>query len=238
MVRGVGNEEELPQTLGLGQRQSVCPMARTALVDVWSLEGKLSALRVFSVTKVPAESSFLIEKRLSSRFPIAAICAVGGKGERSASKSGFTVNPSARVHRGGGSFLLTCSVLSITTVSERVRAAAALPRCPRLLTAGGGAAQPARLPLGGCGREARWSERERHPERGPVLANERPGRGGSGDQWLAGGAEGAGLGRSEVAEARAGRLNRRSARGAASVSARSRETVRGGGVAGCVRGAL
>lgn len=158
MVGGVGNEEELPQALGLGQRQSVCPMARTALVDAWSLEGKLSAPRVFSVARVPAESSFLSEKRLSSRFPLAAVCAVGGKGERSASKSGFAVNPSARVHRGGGSFPLTCSVLSVTAVSERVRAAA-LPR--------GRGARPARRPLGGCGRAARRSERERHAQAGP-----------------------------------------------------------------------
>ncbi|KAK4813254.1 hypothetical protein QYF61_019057 [Mycteria americana] len=41
---------------------------RTALAGVWSLEDKLSVLRVFPVTKVSADSSFLIEK-LRSCFP-------------------------------------------------------------------------------------------------------------------------------------------------------------------------
>lgn len=147
-------------------------MARTVLVDAWSLEGKLSALRVFSVTGVPAESRFLIEKRLSSRFPLAAICAVGGEGERSASKSGFTVNLSAREHRGERRLLAEAasSSLAATSVLQQFRNALGLQLSPAvspLADRGRGAAQPARLHLGGCGREARWSEREHHPQAGP-----------------------------------------------------------------------
>lgn len=58
----------------------------TVLVEVRSLEDKLSVLPGFSVTRAPAESGFLTEKERRSGFPgrLRAHAAVGSHRERSA----------------------------------------------------------------------------------------------------------------------------------------------------------